>query len=276
MINLTIKHGETRKRTYEKWWLDFQGRCLLGLEIWGPVRTDIESAMWNQSTASDNFPWRRAMGVLGSLGPIPWKIWLEMAWIYGKLVALRILDPPMEGWKNLYSRVRVLKIASFAGPMILRAVNIPVPWIVSSGKSNITWAGTSTHFDGIYQERWGNFPVSYVTVTLPECSVLRICSWHLYTIQKKTKNRQLECVSLKSIPHPASQARPSKIIVPWKCWWNKSLQKKQCIFSNRPAFNYLLVVPNIALAGISTCSIGNRSSFRVYFPAIAMWVDSRV
>ena len=29
-------------------------------------------------------------------------------------------DPPMEGWKNLYSRVRVLQIASFEGPMILR------------------------------------------------------------------------------------------------------------------------------------------------------------
>ena len=29
-------------------------------------------------------------------------------------------DPPMEGWKNLYSRVKVLKIASFEVPMILR------------------------------------------------------------------------------------------------------------------------------------------------------------
>ena len=31
-------------------------------------------------------------------------------------------DPPMEGWKNLYSKGRVLKIASFEGPMILRVV----------------------------------------------------------------------------------------------------------------------------------------------------------
>ena len=36
-------------------------------------------------------------------------------------VALRILDPPMEGFEPVWRRVRVLKIASFEGPMILRA-----------------------------------------------------------------------------------------------------------------------------------------------------------
>ena len=35
------------------------------------------------------------------------------------------MDPPMEGWKNLYSKGRVLKISSFEGPMILRVGDNP-------------------------------------------------------------------------------------------------------------------------------------------------------
>ena len=42
----------------------------------------------------------------------------------GSDFALRILDPPMEGFEPVKRRGRVLKIASFEGPMILRVEKI--------------------------------------------------------------------------------------------------------------------------------------------------------
>ena len=73
---------------------------------------------------------------------VPWTDWPNKQGRSVKMFAhkhgqkshtLRILDPPMEGWMYLYSRGRVLKIASFEGPMILRVGSMGLVYLCAIG-----------------------------------------------------------------------------------------------------------------------------------------------